>query len=90
MATVHPTQQARGGRNRLRMGIAALALGFVGPAIAQPVGGTTGGQQGQTSQAQPGQAPSQQPGSGQLAVVGQIRTVEQAGGRRMFPRPAQR
>lgn len=78
MATMNPHQQARVWRDGFLMGIAALALGFVEPAKAQLVGGTTGGQQGRTSQAQPGQAPSQQPGSGQLAVVGQIRTVEQA------------
>jgi sporulation protein YlmC with PRC-barrel domain len=57
----------------LLAGAAALALGFAHAALAQQQGG-----QGQTSQAQPGMAPSQQPGSQQPAVVGQLRTAEQA------------
>lgn len=72
-------------RNGLLAGAAAIALVFAVPATAQQQGGqqqgrTTGSQpvQGQTSQTQPGQAPSQQPGSGQAAIVGQIRTAEQA------------
>ncbi len=61
-------------RDGLLAGTAALALLLSAPALAQQ----SGGQQGQAGQSQPSQAPSQQPGSQQSAVVGQIRTAEQA------------
>lgn len=67
-------------RIRLRDGVvagaAALALGFAGPALAQPGAGVVQGPAGQ--QAQPSQAPSQQPGSPQPADIGELRTAEQA------------
>jgi sporulation protein YlmC with PRC-barrel domain len=57
----------------LLAGAAALSLGVANAALAQQQGG-----QGQTSQAQPGMVPSQQPGSPEPAVVGQLRTAQQA------------
>jgi sporulation protein YlmC with PRC-barrel domain len=65
-------QQGGALRHGLLAGAAALAIGLSGTALAQQAG------PGQAVQVQPSQAPSQQPGSSQPAVVGQLRTAEQA------------
>jgi len=80
MTDLRQDQRQGGWRNGLLASVAALALVFAVPATAQQQGGTTGGQQvqGQTSQAQPSLAPSQRPGSEHAAIVGQLRTSEQA------------
>lgn len=61
-------------RNRLRAGVAALALGLAAPALAQQ-GGVA---QPQLPADQRSTAPSQQVGASQPVVAGQLRTAEQA------------
>ncbi|MGG5823571.1 PRC-barrel domain-containing protein [Falsiroseomonas sp. HW251] len=73
MTTLNQLNQ--GWRHAVLAGVAAVALGMSPPALAQQQGGSgqAQGGQGQTPQAQSSASPNQQP-----AIVGQIRTAEQA------------